>query len=344
MSSSPTTMEDFIRSKLQPSGSCIICTDPFSADHQPVALQCHHIFGHNCIKKWLHSGRGANNSCPVCRREVYAPSDSQAFTSASIWTALCASSPNRIHAFMIALWSCVTALFADDPTGNFTICDLLGQAVIPALSKIAGARGAFHDCHALILSSWNSLGRPNTASGLAIPLVRLARMMTQTSGILPKWITTVQRTSLLFWRANTCLGTTSLDISWAHLREAAHLTNPRYFPLLHLYTVLLSQNIVHSRPTHAGPTRTQILDRCCNKIGGGWAGQPSEAFKESVVGVYDELRRHQLDEKRISLRGHEEEKGVVTGLWAMAGWRREDGGKGKPVIELRKKVSGGWSD
>lgn len=101
---------------------------------------------------------------------------------------------------------------------------------------------------------------------------------------------------------------------------------------------------MHARPTRTGPFHDAILERCCGKIGGDWVGKPAGEFQESVVGVYEELRRHQLEEKRISLRGHEEEKGVVTGLWAMAGWRREDGVRGKPVVHLRKKVSGGWSD
>ncbi|KAL5426330.1 hypothetical protein PMIN04_002023 [Paraphaeosphaeria minitans] len=344
MSPSPTTMDNFIRTKLQPSGSCIICSDPFSASHQPVALSCHHIFGHACIKNWLHNGRGATNNCPICRAEIYTPTDGGAFTSASIWTALCAAPPDRLHDFLSSLWPRVAALFADDPTGAFTTRDLLSHALLPALLSMhnADAAGPFADAHSLVASTWNSLGRPNSASGLAIPLVRLARLMAQTSSILPKWITTVPRTSLLFWRANACLGTSSSEISWAPLAEAAGLSNPRYFSFLHLYTVLLSQHIVHARPTHTGPSHNSIIERCCTKIGGEWVGKPADGFKESVVGVYEELRRHQLEEKRISLRGHEEEKGVVTGLWAMAGWRREEGRK--PAVELRKKVSGGWSD
>jgi hypothetical protein len=344
MPASLTPMETFIRTKLQPSGSCIICSDPFSADHQPVALQCHHIFGHACIKNWLHNGRGATNSCPICRREIYTPSDGGAFTTASIWAALCASPADGIHDFMTALWPRVAALSADDPSGASNVRDLLGQAVLPALHTMRDTARPFADAHALIFSTWNSLGRPNSTSGLATPLVRLARLMAQTSGILPKWITTVPRTSTLFWRANACLPPTSPNLSWAPLSEAAALANPRYFPFLHLYTVLLSQSIVHARPSHAELSDAAILWRCCNRIGGEWSGKPDDAFKDGVVGVYVELRRHQLEAKRISLRGHEEERGVVTGLWAMAGWRREDGGRARPPApELRRKALGGWS-
>lgn len=343
-----TAMDTFIRTKLQPSGSCIICSDTFSADHQPVALACNHIFGHRCIKKWLHHGRGNTNSCPICRHEIYTPSDDHTSACSSIWAALCARSPERIHDFMTALWPRVSALCKAEPDGSFSVRDLLHRAVLPALEEVAEQyknHGPFHDCQSLIVSTRNSSDRPNPASGLIIPLVRLTRLMTQTSAILPKWITTVQRTSVLFWRANACLGVSTLGISWAHIGEAAQLANPRYFPLLHLYTVLLSQNIVHSQPTiPEGLTHATILERCCGKIGGRWEGKPEKGFKESVVAVYEALRRHQLDEKRISLRGHEEEKGVVTGLWAMVAWRKEDGGKSRPVLKEQENVPGGWSD
>ena len=61
----------------------------------------------------------------------------------------------------------------------------------------------------------------------------------------------------------------------------------------------------------------------------------------SVDAVYRELVRNQLQEKKLSLRGHDEEKGIVMGLWAMAVWRRE-GGPSMEGTALRRKVSGGW--
>ncbi|KAF1976226.1 hypothetical protein BU23DRAFT_43542 [Bimuria novae-zelandiae CBS 107.79] len=339
-------MEAFFSTKLRPTETCIICSDPFSADHLPVALPCHHIFGHACITKWLRNGSGNNTSCPFCRHEIYEPIAGAAFTDASIWTALCAQSPERIHDFMSTLWRRVAKLFAAQPNGDFSTSDLLEHALIPALSRTArsnGHRGPFDDAHSLVLSTWDSLGRPDSAHGLAIPLVRLVRLMTQTSAILPKWLTTVPRTSTLFWRANASLGTaaSSANISWTSLVEASQLENPRFFPFLHLYTVLLSQNIVHSRPTHAGPTEREVEQRCCRKFGSEWGEWPEEAFRQRVVAVYMELRRYQMQEKRLSLRGHDEEKGVVTGLWAMAMWRRE-GSPAATGVAVRRKTSAGW--
>lgn len=344
-------MEAFITAKMRPTDQCIICSDYFSASHLPVALPCHHIFGHECITKWLRDGRGNTNSCPCCRHSIYTSTRAPSFTDASIWTAMCELSPDRLHDFVAFLWHRVQRLFTDQPTttSDFSVYELLDRVLVPALSQAArdnNNRGPFHDAFSLVVSTWDSLDRPNSAHGLAIPLVRLVRLMTQTSAILPKWLTTVPRTSMLFWRANACLGTasSSADVSWRYLVEAAQLSNPRYFPFLHLYTVLLSQNIVHSRQTPSGPSQEEVAQRCCGKIGEGWGEWPDEEFLTHVVAVYMELRRHQLVEKRLSLRGHEGEKGVVTGLWAMAMWRREGGASSMEGVALRKKASGGWSD
>lgn len=124
--------------------------------------------------------------------------------------------------------------------------------------------------------------------------------------------------------------------------EASRLANRQYFPFLHLYTVLLSQNIVHSQQAQLKLSASDIEQRCCRQIGGEeWGVRPEEAFIARAVAVYTELRKNQLHEKRLSLRGHEEEKDIVTGLWAMASWRRE-GGSRSDGAALRKKVSGGW--
>jgi hypothetical protein len=87
----------------------------------------------------------------------------------------------------------------------------------------------------------------------------------------------------------------------------------------------------------------EVENRCCRKIGGEeWGARPEEGFLTSVNAVYKELARSHLQEKRLSLRGHEEEKGIVMGLWAMAVWRRE-GSPSTEGVALKKKTSGGWS-
>jgi hypothetical protein len=329
-------MENFINTELHPIHACLICTEAFSADHQPVTLPCRHIFGHECIKKWLRTGRGNNNSCPHCRLVIYQrPEPKPSFDAPSIWQALCEQPPERLHVFMIKIWSGLQILWQHKPHGRFTVTELLDQAIIPALIHTASPDGARHvrdndpllDSYNLIAASWDSLGRPDNAHGLAIPLVRLTRLMSSASNTLPKWLTTVPRMNRLFWKANACLGTTEHAISWNTIIAASQdVIKADHFPLLHLYTVLISQSISHKAQTSQWPVRRHevmnlVVERCCKKIGGDiWSGKPTNVFKDVLVFVYEELSRYQLDKKKASLRGHNGEESVVKGVWALAGW------------------------
>jgi len=329
-------MENFINTQLQPVETCSICTDVFSAEHQPVTLPCKHIFGHECIKKWLRTGRGNNAACPHCRLVMYEKRNPKAaFDTPSVWKALCDQPPERLHAFMTKMWSSLQTLWQRKPDGKFTVTELLDQVIIPSLMQTASPNSPRQaqdndpllDCYNLIAASWDSLGRPDTANGLAIPLVRLARLMSSASSTLPKWLTTVPRTNRLFWKANACLGLNDADISWTSIIAASeNLTETPHFALLHLYTVLISQGMAHNpQPGHLPTRRHEIMnlvvERCCKKIGGeGWSGKPSNEFKEVLVVVYEELRRYQVEKKKPSLRGHDGEEVVVSGIWALAGW------------------------
>ncbi|OAL04794.1 hypothetical protein IQ06DRAFT_365373 [Phaeosphaeriaceae sp. SRC1lsM3a] len=334
-------MEQFINSQLRPVEACIICTEPFGADHQPVSLPCKHIFGHECIKRWLRVGRGNNTSCPQCRDVVVLKCGARtAFDVPSIWNAMCEQPPERLHIFMTEIWSGLQLLWQRKSTGKFSVTEILEAAIIPALvqttNPTAPRQRREHDplldCYNLIAASWDSLGRPDTTTGLAIPLVRLARLMSSASSTIPKWLTTVERINHLFWKANACLNLTMTDISWDIIMAASqHLADTQHFPLLHLYTMLISQSISHSAQPKTWPCRRHeimnlVVERCCKKIGGGyWTSQPSNEFKEVLVVVYEELRRCQLKKKKPSLKGHEGENSVVKGLWAVASWNVSKG-------------------
>ena len=132
-------MEAFIKNKLRPVEECIVCTEPFSATHQPVTLDCKHIFGHKCIKKWLQNGRGDNATCPICRHVLVARKDSRLnFDAPTIWKRLCESPLGRKHIFMQRLWVGIRDLWKRKPDGNFTISDLLKRTIIPALREAGG--------------------------------------------------------------------------------------------------------------------------------------------------------------------------------------------------------------
>ncbi|KAH7401203.1 hypothetical protein BKA66DRAFT_405355 [Pyrenochaeta sp. MPI-SDFR-AT-0127] len=326
-------MENFVDTQLRPVGTCMICTEPFSATHEPVALPCKHIFGHECIKRWVKDGRGNTRACPTCRHVLVEKKNSHVgFDAPSMWKALCEQPPERLSAFMASLWPLLQHLWQRKPSGKFSVTDMLEQIIIPALISTARRTeetptGIMMDCYNLIAASWDSLGRPDHASGLAIPLIRLARLMACASTTLPKCLTINSRVNRLIWRANACIGLTEQEVSWDFIMEASELDNDRYIPLLHLYTILISQSIAYNSEPNEWPKRrheimNHTVERCCTKIGGiFWIGKPSNQFKDVLLKAYEELRRHQLEKKKLNLRGRDGEESIVKGIWALAGWQ-----------------------
>lgn len=43
---------------------CQICTDYYSASHQPISLKCGHVFGSTCITQWITK----KTTCPTCSK------------------------------------------------------------------------------------------------------------------------------------------------------------------------------------------------------------------------------------------------------------------------------------
>ncbi|KZM24668.1 uncharacterized protein EKO05_0007108 [Ascochyta rabiei] len=326
-------MDAFIKTQLRPVDECIVCTEPFSDTHKPVALDCKHIFGHICISKWILDGRGNNASCPVCRHILVARKSPQpAFDAPSIWKQLCELPLERLHAFVEELWVGIRDLWKRKPNGNFTISELLEKAIFPALIETgaqawSGTHDALTDAYNLVAASWDSLGRPNRSMGLAIPLVRLARLVSSAATTLPLYLTDLSRTTMLIWKANACLGLWEENISWDLIMDASRLESERHLPLLHLYTVLISQSIAHkSGPQQPLPKRRHdimnlVVEKCCTKIGqANFTSKPSNEFKNTLVIVFQELWRYQHEQARLSLRGHAGEEPIVKGIWGIANW------------------------
>jgi hypothetical protein len=233
---------------------------------------------------------------------------------------------------MKKLWIGIRDLWRRQPDGKFSITELLDKAIFPALIEAGaqtwgGSHSALINAYNLIAASWNSLGRPNRAEGLAIPFVRLARLVSNAATTLPLYLTDLSRTTRLIWKANACLGLTEENISWDRIVDASKLDTDRHFPLLHLYTVLVSQSIAYkSGPQQPLPTRRHeimnlVVEKCCTKVGKAcFTGKPSSAFKDTLVFVFQELWRYQNEQARLSLRGHAGEDTLVKGIWAVASW------------------------
>lgn len=330
--STSISMDNFIKTQLLPVDECIVCTEPFSATHKPVALNCKHIFGHECIERWIRSGRGNKASCPVCRHVLVERKNARpAFDTHSLWRRLCELPPDCLHGFMSWLWKGIRELWQRKPDGKFKTTDILEKVIFPALITTgaqawSGSHDALTDAYNLIAASWDSLERPNRADGLAIPLVRLTRLMVSASQVTKRWLTSLRQVNELFWKANECLGLTEECISWDVINDAANLESDRYFPLLHLYTMLISHGLEMNPEPENMPTRRHeimnlVIERCCKKIGSEcYAGRPSNSFKDSLLVVFQELRRYQLGKNRWSLKGHNGEVAIVKGLWALGGW------------------------
>ncbi|KAL5114260.1 hypothetical protein ACEQ8H_007869 [Pleosporales sp. CAS-2024a] len=248
------------------------------------------------------------------------PASKRTFDMRSIWGALCKLSPELLHNFMTKIWSGVRKLWQKRS-------DALRQEMNRHVPGRAQSDDLFLDCYNLLAASWDSLGRPDNATGLAIPLVRLARLMSTASTKLPKWLTTVPRTNDMIWKANASLGLSDSDISWDNIISASRdLKSSSHFALLHLYTMLISQSIRNNPcpvvlPERRNEVMSLVVERCCKQIGGeAWLGRPSYEFRDMLVFVYGELRRLQLEKGMPTLKGHDVEEEVVRGIWALASW------------------------
>ena len=323
------TMETFIQSELQPTEECGICKEVWGDEHHPVALKCRHILGHQCLLQWLRGGRRNNLSCPLCRDTIYEEEiDAAPFETSFIWNALCAQQPSKLDELVDGIWKCLKKLRIGHPNRKYAVKQLLDGAVFPALIQTANRQhNTFEDSYSIIAVTYASLGHPDTSQGLAVPLIRLVRLMEQAWFSIQPSLTTVPRTNSLFWRANECIGLQGDSIHWSSLNEACYLKNDRYFPLLHLYTVLVSQVVTHHPSAQQWPDLKHermdlVVARCCKEVGEQWTGQPSNDFKDKLLVVFQELRRHQSGEiRRISLRGNEGEEHIVRSLWWMVGWK-----------------------
>jgi hypothetical protein len=77
------TLEETICNHLVPAApysrdKCSICWEHFDGaggDHNAVICRtnhnCGHVFGRNCLEKWLNSKRATSNACPVCRAVLF---------------------------------------------------------------------------------------------------------------------------------------------------------------------------------------------------------------------------------------------------------------------------------
>lgn len=53
------------------SHECSLCYEDFSDEHPAVALpNCRHVYGQECIQKWMESDNAQHDKCPACRAPI----------------------------------------------------------------------------------------------------------------------------------------------------------------------------------------------------------------------------------------------------------------------------------
>jgi hypothetical protein len=310
-------MEDYIRS-LQPIDDCHICHEPFGAGHQPTVLACKHIFGHGCILSWLQDGEGNTNSCPICRHMLF--EDASGLSNQDLWARLCQAPLAKIRKFVELVRDGARRFMDRYLRGN--VCYAVHEIIRPALWIVASRQpyDPFLKCH-MRLGTYTS----QQAEGLAIPFYRLLRLMDIAYAAVESHIVTRPSFNDLLWKANAYIPYNAEIISWEQLTAISTRLDGQDMPLLHLFSALISQDIEQHAKTTPIPKRRHekmnlVVARYCNKIGMSFDGKPSNEFKDKLAIVYEELRRHQEEYGRMSLRGDTGEKHIVKGLWQTASW------------------------
>ncbi len=223
-------------------------------------------------------------------------------------------------------------LWKMNPAGTFGDLGVLTRGIMPALECMRQRHSERENrifnpamiCEQLIGETFDRGLAP--VNGIAVTFVRLARLMSTASSTLPAWLSSHVRMNRLIWRANACMELSEEAVHWDMIVEASRLEKERYFPLLYLFTVLISQSIAHNSNDARWPSKRHevtnlVVERCVNKIpGDSWLGKPSSEFKDVLVRVYEKLRIYQLEQGKISFRGHDCEENIVKGLWALAWW------------------------
>ena len=108
-----TATRSLLLAQLRPVPVCVICQDPFDANHIPVALDCKHIFGKKCFVEWLEKGEGNYEGCPCCRRELFDVDN-------TIWSALIEEQGASLDAFLY-FWMEHIAKFVEFDKRPYTI-------------------------------------------------------------------------------------------------------------------------------------------------------------------------------------------------------------------------------
>lgn len=323
------------------SAYCFLCNRPFSTDHAPVAIRaCGHIFGYRCLSIILNGGdvdvkatwsdvsmlapKGAE--CPECQVPItHIDSEQRALSILRDISSDLPDERNKLHAFVEQLRESVAKEDPDvepkDYMQFFRRCytsdgdDILQKA----LQDAASAGDYFSPFHDAITASRASDPQP-----MGFALLRFCYLLWDTHHAMRRKSSV--SINVLLWEGNRCLGVSNPLVQWEDVEEAAELEDTRLFPLLHCFTMLVSQALARHNLVEPwlGEERLELARKlACESIGPHFEGEPGELWLVKLVVVVNELKRHQFEMGRRPLAGGSAERSIVRGWWALGNMEAE---------------------
>jgi len=333
-----TPDNDWLQKYLQICATCSICEKPYSAIHIPVVLRhCGHVFGYQCLANTLYGGevdleeawclthgidRGSA-TCPSCDAHVLdSLVEHNARTALERITSdtLVPDHLSKLDAFVEQLREGVATVDLNAERKNlmsfFGACytsdavDFLHNA----LQDAASAGGYFSPFHDIITAS--RVGKPQV---MLFPLIRFCYLLWDVHHTMRR------KTSLdinkLLWEGNRCLGLDKPLVQWEEVVEASELDDARLFPLVHCFTMLVSQALVRfnlSEPWKGDDKLEKGRQMALSTVGVHFEGKPSDEWLSKLVIVVNELKRYQFEMGKEPLSGRAAETHIVRGWWSMA--------------------------
>ncbi|KAF1938226.1 hypothetical protein EJ02DRAFT_514681 [Clathrospora elynae] len=315
---------------------------PFSKDHVPAALRsCGHIFGYRCLLVILRGGdvdlsttwsevasigySGAE--CPECQLPIaHVDSEQRAL---SILREISSDTPdhrNKLNAFTEQLRESVASIDSDVEMQNimqfFRRCytsdghDILQRA----LHDAASAGDYFSPFHDAISTSRGGDPQP-----MAFPLIRFCFMLWDVHHAIMR--NTSLSINTLLWEGNRFPVVRKPLIQREDVEAASDLEDNKLFPLLHCFTMLVSQALARSNFSSPwlGKQRLELAQKlACESTGPHFEGKLTDKWLHKLAVIVNELKRHQFEMMRKPLTGNAAEKSIVRGWWGIANVEAED--------------------
>jgi hypothetical protein len=182
-----------------------------------------------------------------------------------------------------------------------------------AIHNAACAGGFFSPFHDVIAAT-----RGDEPQKMLFPLIRFCYLLWDVHGAMRR--KTSPCINKLLWEGNRCLGIGKPLVQWEDVVEASMLVTGELFPLLHCFTMLLSQALarIALKEEWGEGEKLERARAMTQEVSVHFEGAPGDEWLIRLAFVVGELKRYQFGIGRVALVGVEKEEHVVRGWWAMA--------------------------